>query len=278
MDDEKEENLSSSSLASLKGLKSNVAYDIGSCLLTVAHGDIVHFDADAIVNVTTEELVVEFDHKEDTVGIGISAEIHKACGPKLREACLEIKEEGPNIRCPTGEARITGAFDLETAKYIIHTVAPTNAKFNPHKAKELLTSCFTNCLSLAVKHEIERIAFPLISSELIGFPAKRDVEVALDSIKAVANEKYPKEICFILQAKSHYNMFEALARKRFDPKSAKAAKKNPFITKGSTFRMNKTQKVMLGLDKRAVASFPELCEEDDEECSDTPDEADEKKD
>jgi len=277
MSEEKEESLSNSSLASLKGLKSNVAYDIGSCQLTVAHGNIVKFDADAIVNVTTEELVVEFDYKEDTVGLGISAEIHKACGPKLREACLEIKEEGPNIRCPTGEARITGAFDLETAKYIIHTVAPTNARFDQHKSKELLTSCFANCLSLAVKHEIDRIAFPLISSGLIGFPAKRDVEVALDSIKAVAKEKYPKEICFILQNKSQYTIFESLAKKRFDPESVKAAKKNPFITKGSTFRMNKTQKVMLGLDKRACGSFPELCEEE-EDCSDTPEEADEKKD
>jgi len=276
MGDEKEENLSSSSLASLKGLKSNVAYDTGSCLLTVAHGDIVHFDADAIVNVTTEKLVVDVNLKEDTVGVGLSAEIHKACGPKLREACLEIKEVAPDCRCPTGEARITEAFDLETAKYIIHTVAPMTAKFDQRKAKELLASCFANCLKLAVKYKLERIAFPLISSGLLGFPAKKDVEVAIDSIKTVANEEYPKEICFILQAKSQYTMFEALARKRFDPKSAKAAKKNPFITKGSTFRMNKTQKVMLGLDKRAVASFPELCEEDDE-CSDTPEE-DEKKD
>lgn len=277
MDDEKiETTTSTSSRASLSKLKSNVAYDIGSCQLTVAHGDIVHFDADAIVNVTSADLMVNVNYKEDTMGVGVSAEIHKACGPKLREACLEIKEVAPDIRCPTGEARITDAYDLETAKFIIHTVAPMTAKFDQGKAKELLHSCFANCLRLAVKHNLERIAFPLISSGLLGFPVKKDVEVALDSIMLVAKEDYPKEICFILKAKSQYTMFEAEAMKRFDPKRRRCAKSNPFITKGSTFRMNKSQKVMLGLDKRAIGSFPELCEEEDYQPSDT--DEDEKKD
>jgi len=275
MDDEKIESLSNCSVASLSKLKNNVAYDIGSCQLTVAHGDIVKFGADAIVNVTTEDLMVNVNYKEDTMGVGVSAEIHKACGPKLREACLEIKEVAPDIRCPTGEARITDAYDLETAKFIIHTVAPMTAKFDQGKAKELLHSCFASCLRLATDYKLERIAFPLISSGLLGFPAKKDVEVALDSIMLVAKEDYPKEICFILKAKSQYTMFEAEAMKRFDPKRTRSAKKNPFITKGSTFRMNKTQKVMLGLDKKPIASFPDVCEEEEYENSDT--DEDEKK-
>lgn len=33
--------------------------------------------------------------------------IHRAAGPQLREACSEVPEVRPGVRCPTGEARIT---------------------------------------------------------------------------------------------------------------------------------------------------------------------------
>merc|ERR1719193_2502973 len=249
------------SLGDLNKTKSNVLYDIGKCQLTVARGNIVHFEGDAIVNVTTEEVVPK--ELEDTLGIGVLAEIHKACGPKLKEACLELKAESENIRCPTGEARITDAFDLKTAKYIIHTVGPINFT-DQDEARKLLTSCYTNCLNLALERQIKRIAFPLISCGISGFPVKEAAEIALDSITAVAKVDYPKEICFIMRPKSQFDTFEALAMKRFDPKKMKPAKVNPFITKGSTFRMSKGQKVMLGFKKKPVVAFQE-CEEEDED-------------
>jgi len=240
-----------------------VLYDIGKCHLTVAKGNLVHFEADAIVNVTTEEVVPEDSDKEDGLGIGVSAEIHKACGPKLREACLELKAESENIRCPTGEARITDAFDLKTAKYIIHTVGPIN--FTDHgEARKLLTSCYTNCLNLALERKLQRIAFPLISCGISGFQVKEAVEIALDSITAVAKVDYPREIYFIMRLKNEFNTFETLAMKRFDPKRRKSAKVNPFITKGSTFRMSKGQKVMLGFKKKHMGSFQELREDEED--------------
>lgn len=33
--------------------------------------------------------------------------IHRAAGPELREACYNVPEVQPGVRCPTGEARIT---------------------------------------------------------------------------------------------------------------------------------------------------------------------------
>jgi len=193
----------------------------------------------------------------------MSASITKACGPKLREACLEIKEVSPDCRCPTGEARITKAFDLETAKFIIHTVGPIHAKYDKATAKKLLTSCYLNCFDLAAKYKLDHIAFPLISVGLPGYPLKEAIQVALNCIAAVAKKQYPKIIYFIMQSKNEYNAFEELSRKRFTPEKVKAGKKkNPFLTKGSTFRMNQSQKVMLGLNNNALRSFREFLVEE----------------
>lgn len=40
-------------------------------------------------------------------GGGVDGAIHQAAGPSLLQACMEIKEIRPNVRCPTGEARLT---------------------------------------------------------------------------------------------------------------------------------------------------------------------------
>jgi len=248
---------------SLQRLKSNSLYKLGKSRLIAAHGDLVNFEADAIVNETSEELVTNVSDKEDLVGIGMSASINKACGPKLREACLEIKEVSPDCRCPTGEARITKAFDLQTAKFIIHTVGPIHAKYDRATAKKLLTSCYLNCLDLASEYKLERIAFPLISVGLSGYPLKEAIQVALNCTAAVAKKQYPKMIYFIMQSKNEYNAFEELSSKRFTPEKVKdGKKKNPFLTKGSTFRMNPSQKVMLGLNNNVLRSFREFLVEE----------------
>jgi len=242
------------SLSSLKQLKSVRLYYLGGCLLCVAHGDLVQFEADAIVNVTTEQLLVNMNGNDDFVGIKLEGAIHKACGPKLREACLEIKEVIPDVRCPTGEARITEAYDLKSAKYIIHTVSPMWAKYDKGEAKDLLSKCYRNCLKLADDHQLEKIAFPLISAGL-GYSVKVAVGVALESIQAVSKAQYTKKVCFIIQSKPNFIEFEELATKQFDPNKTKELKKSPFLIKGSTFRMNKSQRTLLGLSKTKIPLY-----------------------
>jgi len=252
------------SSGSVGRLKSNSLYNIGQSRLIAVHGDIVHFEADAIVCETSEELVTNVSDKEDFVSIGMSVNISKACGPKYREACLEIKEVSPDCRCPTGEARITKAFDLQTAKFIIHTVGPIYAKYDKPTAKKLLKSCYLNCFDLAPEYKLARIALPLISVGLSGYPLKDAIQVALDCTAAVAKIEYPKEVYFIMQSKNEYKTFEDLATERFTPEKVKSAKKkNPFLTKGSTFRMNQSQKVMLGLKDKHLRSFREFLVEED---------------
>jgi O-acetyl-ADP-ribose deacetylase len=41
-------------------------------------------------------------------GGGVDGAIHRAAGPQLRQACLQHPEVDKGVRCPTGEARVTG--------------------------------------------------------------------------------------------------------------------------------------------------------------------------
>jgi O-acetyl-ADP-ribose deacetylase (regulator of RNase III) len=40
-------------------------------------------------------------------GGGVDGAIHRAAGPKLLAACQQVPEVAPDVRCPTGEARMT---------------------------------------------------------------------------------------------------------------------------------------------------------------------------
>ena len=81
--------------------------------ITLVEGDITTAKVDAIVNAANPMMLG---------GGGVDGAIHKAAGPRLLEACLKAQSVN-GIRCPTGEARITGSGDLPTKK-VIHAVGP----------------------------------------------------------------------------------------------------------------------------------------------------------
>ena len=53
-----------------------------------------------------------------------------------------------------------------------------------HRAagKELLASCYKNCLKLAVENNIKTIAFPSISTGVYRFPVEQAAEIAVNEI------------------------------------------------------------------------------------------------
>ncbi|CAK1546837.1 unnamed protein product [Leptosia nina] len=125
--------------------------------VSLFRGDITKLEIDAIVNAANSRL---------RAGGGVDGAIHKAAGPLLQDECNSIGG------CQTGDAQITGGYDLP-AKYVIHTVGPQDG------SAQKLQSCYEKSLSFQQQYRLSSIAFPCISTGIYGFPNRLAAHIAL---------------------------------------------------------------------------------------------------
>ena len=141
--------------------------------IEVVETDITTLHVDAIVNAANETLLG---------GGGVDGAIHRAAGPDLLAACRALPQVRPNVRCPTGEARMTPGFRLP-AKFVIHTVGPVWEGGDEGEA-ELLASCYRQSLGLAATHGLRNVAFPAISCGVYGYPLAAAATIAVREVGA----------------------------------------------------------------------------------------------
>ncbi len=164
-----------------------------SSTMVVEEGDLTQMDTDAIVNAANQPMLG---------GGGVDGAIHRAAGPELLEACRNVPEVRPNVRCPTGEARITAGYRL-AARHVIHTVGPVYK--SAEASAPLLRSAFRASLYLANATGLRSIAFPAISCGVYGYPLEEAAPLSIEICRDHVGEL--EEIRFVLFGESTFGVW-----------------------------------------------------------------------
>ncbi len=156
-------------------------------------------DLDAVVNAANAEL---------RTGGGVAGAIHRAAGPELTKETRSMAPIKP------GEAVISGGHNLPN-KYIIHCLGPVYGRDEP--SDELLANCYKNALQLAEEHQIEKMAFPAISTGAFGYPMKEAAKIAFGTVKEEASDlSSVKLIRFVLWGEDAMEVHEEVMDEVFE--------------------------------------------------------------
>ena len=158
-------------------------FTIGETGIGVVREDLTKIAyVEAVVNAANETLLG---------GGGVDGAIHRAAGPGLLEECRTLGG------CKTGDARITGAYDMP-CNHIIHAVGPIWMGGSCGEA-EALASCYRRSLEVAVENNIKTIAFPSISTGIFSYPLEEAAYIAVHAVTDFVSG-HPGALIFVMWA------------------------------------------------------------------------------
>lgn len=159
--------------------------------IVLVDGDITKIKVDALVNAANSTLLG---------GGGVDGAIHRAAGPLLVAECRGLNG------CQTGEARLTGGYNLAAA-HVIHTVGPVWQGGENNEA-DLLAACYRNCFAIARHKKFRSLAFPAISTGVYGFPREQAARIAVQETRSALADNPVLEkillVCFNPETRKAY--------------------------------------------------------------------------
>ena len=163
-------------------------------MIRIVQGDITTLEVDAIVNAANQRMLG---------GGGVDGAIHRAAGPALQEECITLNG------CETGNCKITKAYNITSARCIIHAVGP---RFTDDGVAEKLWNCYYRALRLAADNDCHSVAFPCISTGVYGVPIELAAKQALNAIAAWFRDRpdYAMDVILCCYREEEYKIYTAL--------------------------------------------------------------------
>ncbi|MGC4856355.1 O-acetyl-ADP-ribose deacetylase [Micromonospora sp. DT4] len=167
--------------------------------ITLIEGDITDQRVDAVVNAANSSLLG---------GGGVDGAIHRRGGPAILAECRALRASRYGRGLPTGQAVATTAGNLP-AHWVIHTVGPVFSTGEDRSG--LLRDCYANSLRVADELGASRVAFPLISAGIYGWPVDDAVRQALSVLRSATPATVTEARLVLFGADTH-----ATAREVFE--------------------------------------------------------------
>lgn len=174
-------------------------------MIRIIKGDITKIVVDAVVNAANSHMLT---------GSGVDYAISKAAG-------FEMDRFRTGIKVKPGSAIVTPAFNMDTAKWIIHAVAPryydisadcdcnSGHEMTLEIAKQTLYRAYEESLFIAKSLGCKSIAFPCLGTGVYGWPKEIAADIAIAAMCAYGEELEITVVCF---DDENYNIYKELCK------------------------------------------------------------------